>query len=134
MKRPSVFSLFAGLLTLSAATGCHKDAEDTGASATLEILAPLDGEQVTAGEVVFSVVVEGFSLVTPAKHEEGEALAGWIIAAVDGTDVATDGDTQVALTLDTVGSHTVALRLELEDGDPLDPPAEDAVTLEVVAP
>jgi len=28
----------------------------------------------------------------------------------------------------------VALRLELEDGDPLDPPAEDAVTLEVVAP
>lgn len=124
----------AGLILLVSLVGCNKDAADSAADATIEIISPEDGVQVAPGDVNLAVVVEGFTLVTPAKHEEGEALAGWIIASVDGADVGTDGDTQLTVTLAEVGVHTVAVRLELEDGDPIDPPAEDAISVEVLAP
>lgn len=105
--------------------------EETGEGVTLSFLAPEDGAVVPVGDVDVSVIVEGFTLTSPAKHNEG-APEGYILVTLDGAEVDQVGDTQFVVTLDAAGAHTIGAALRYADGDALDPAvsAEISVTAE----
>ena len=99
---------------------------DPTPTATVRFLAPLDGETVPAGDVRVSLLVEGFTLVTPV-HNEG-APEGYVQLRIDGVDTLQAGGTQLDLPL-APGEHTLGAELLYEDGDPLDPPALAEITV-----
>lgn len=105
------------------------DSDTAAAQATLRFVDPLDGDTVTGPSVGFSVVVESFALVDPAKHNEGEA-EGYLEVFVDSASVLETGSTQFDLTL-SPGAHTVEAALRFSDRDPLDPPVEASVSITV---
>lgn len=121
----TVFFLLAGLL---ACTG--GEPHDTAAASTISFLEPVDGDMVSAGDVAVSVLVEGFSLHAPAKHNEGEP-EGYITVTVDGAEVLTTAETQFTVTLADAGSHTIGAELTFADGDPLSPAVSAEITVTV---
>lgn len=89
--------------------------DEVASPATLEWLAPADGDTVPAGDVAGTVVVEGFALEDPAKHNEGTP-EGYVAVGVDGDEVLQAGGTQFTLTL-TAGAHELSAQLFYADGD-----------------
>ncbi|MDP2306616.1 MAG: hypothetical protein Q8P18_11395 [Pseudomonadota bacterium] len=117
------------LSLLLACTGAHEDTAVEDA-ATLTFLDPVDGDTVPAGDVAVSVIVDGFTLEAPAKHNEG-APEGYITVTVDGAVALTTAETQFTVTLADAGSHTIGAELTFADGDPLDPAVGDEITITV---
>lgn len=107
---------------------CHGDkhSEEEEASATVQFLVPLAGEEVPVGDASFAVVVENFSLVDPAKHNEGTA-SGYIQVRLDGSDVLQSSTTNFTVTVGAAGDHTVEAELYYEDGDALEPAVSASV-------
>lgn len=109
-------------------------ATDTADSAdidpTITILSPTGDEPVAAGAVDFSVIVENFTLVDPKHSDEGETASGYIGVSVDGAEVDKVALTQFSVALEA-GNHEVAVELFYDDGDALDEPATDSVSLTV---
>ena len=116
------------LALLLACTGAPDDSGE-GLGASVSFLSPVDGDTVTAGDVAVSIVVDGFTLHAPAKHNEGEA-AGYVAVSVDGAEVLTTGETQFTLPL-VAGAHTLTAELHFEDGDALEPPATATIDITV---
>ena len=112
------------MILLLACTGTDH-AQETAIPPTLVFLAPEDSATVTSGD--FSVIVENFVLESPAKHGEGEA-AGYIAIDLDGAEVLTTELTQFSVDL-VVGTNVVTAGLRYADGDPLEPPVEDTLTV-----
>ena len=105
------------------------DSDTAAPLATLRFVDPIDGDTVTGPSVGFSIVVESFALVEPAKHNEGEA-EGYLEVFVDSASVLETGLTQFDLTL-TPGAPPVGAALRFSDRDPLDPPVEASVNITV---
>lgn len=105
------------------------DTADT-AVPSIEILSPTGEEPVAEGMVAFSVLVENFTLVEPKHADEGETASGYISVSIDGTEVEKFALTQFSVQLET-GEHAVSVALRYEDGDALDEPATDSVSLAV---
>jgi hypothetical protein len=97
-------------------------------TAAVRFLAPRDGDVLTAGETRVSLLVEGFSLVTPV-HNAGTP-EGYVQLRVDGVDTLQAGGTQVDLALEP-GERTLEAELFYVDGDPLDPPTTGSVRVTV---
>lgn len=117
------------LLTTILACGAHDKAEED-ADATIAFLSPEDGATVAVGDVDFSVLVENFALVDPAKHGGEEEPEGYIGLSVDGVEVLQSGETQFTLTLEEAGERTIEAELfYANDGDPLDEPATATLSL-----
>lgn len=120
------------MLVLSLLLACSGAHDDTGAeeAPTIEFLSPTDGATVPAGDVAVSVVVDDFTLESPAKHNEG-APEGYLSVTVDGAEVLTTAETQFTVTL-AAGAHTIGAELRFVDGDALEPAvsAEVSVTAE----
>jgi hypothetical protein len=122
--------MFLPLLFLACTSGSKESEEDLPA-ATIQFLVPLEGEEVLAGEASFAVVVENFSLVDPAKHNEGTAT-GYIQIRLDGTDVLQSGSTNFTVTVGSAGAHAVEAELYYEDGDTLEPAVKAEVNFTAV--
>ncbi len=107
-------------------------ADDTDVEApTIAFLTPDDGAVVEVGDVDFSVVVENFTLVDLAKHNEG-VPEGYIGVRVDGEEVLQTGATQFTLAIGTAGDVTVEAELFYgDDEEPLDEPAVATLSLTV---
>lgn len=103
------------VLTLLACTGKEDDSGAAVAAPTVTWLSPTDGATVTAGLVSCSIVIDGFALQDPAKHNDG-APAGYIAISVDDAVVLSTGDTTFDLTVGT-GPHTLTAQLYYADGD-----------------
>jgi hypothetical protein len=116
------------MTTLLFLLACATEGEETaGEAVTLSFLAPTDGEAVVAGDVAVSVVVDGFTLQDPAKHNEG-APEGYLSVTVDGAEVLTTGETQFSVNL-SVGEHVLGGELFYADGDALEPPVSAEITV-----
>lgn len=118
-------------LLLAACSGTTGDTADTEAP-TIEILSPAEGDTFTAGaDIAVSVVVDGFTLEAPSKHNDG-APEGYLSVTVDGTEVLTTADIGFTVNIADAGAHTIGVELLYADGDPLDPAvdAEVSVTIE----
>jgi hypothetical protein len=118
------------LLTLALA--CSEAADDSGGSASVTFVDPLDGDSVPVGTLQASVIVEGFLLQDPSKHNEG-APEGYLSISVDGTEVLQTSSTVFEVQLDAVGSATLGAELRYTDGDALEPGVVAEVQLDVVA-
>ncbi|MDP2314202.1 MAG: hypothetical protein Q8P41_14965 [Pseudomonadota bacterium] len=115
-------------MLLALLLACSGAKDDTGeAASSITFLSPAAGATVPAGDVSVSVVVENFVLVSPAKHNEGEA-EGYIAVSVDGAEVLQTGDTQFTVTL-AAGAHTLGAELYYTDGDALDPAVSAEITV-----
>ena len=128
------FSLLSLLSLLTALSGCtsgkdsgHEE-EEEGAAPAITLLDPLDGDTVPAGDVGLSFIVENFTLIDPAKHNEGTP-EGYISVTVDGAEVLQTASTQVTVTL-AAGAHTVGGVLRYEDGDEAGAETEIGLTAE----
>lgn len=102
----------------------------TAAVPSIEILSPTGDEPVAEGVVAFSVLVENFTLVEPKHSDGGETASGYISVSIDGTEVNKFALTQFSVQL-LAGDHEVAVELMYDDGDALDEPATDSVSLTV---
>ena len=122
--------MFLSLLFLACTSG-SKDSEAEGPAASIQFLVPLEGEQVDVGDAAFAAVVENFSLVDPAKHNEGTAT-GYIQVRLDGADVLQTGSTNFTVSIGSAGDHTVEAELYYEDGDALDPAVKATVNFMAV--
>lgn len=103
-------------LTLSGCSG----AKDSGSASeeeapTVSWLSPADGDTVAAGDVACSVLIEGFTLHDPAKHNDGAPI-GYISVSADGAEVLATGETTFTLPL-AAGAHTLTASLFYSDGD-----------------
>lgn len=133
MTRRSSLCLLS-LLSFPALSGCTSgkdsgdEAEETAAAPAITLLDPLDGDTVPAGEVDLSFIVENFTLIDPAKHNEGTA-EGYISVTVDGAEALQTASTQVTVTL-TAGAHTVGGALYYADGDGAGAETEIGLTVE----
>jgi hypothetical protein len=116
------------LFLLLACTGTDKDTAGEAAS-TITFLDPIDGDTVPVGDVAVSVIVEGFALEAPAKHNEGEP-EGYITVTVDGAEALTTAATQFTVTLAAAGSHTIGAALTYADGDAIGVSDEITITAE----
>ena len=102
-------------LALLACTSGKED--DTGSTAAPSItwLAPTDGATVTAGLVECSLVIDGFSLQDPSKHNEG-APSGYVSVSDNDALALSTGETTFSITL-AAGAHTLLAQLYYADGD-----------------
>lgn len=116
------------LLLLACTGGTDKDTavEETS---TVTFLDPIDGDTVPAGDIAVSVIVEGFALEAPAKHNEGEP-EGYIAVTVDGVEALTTAETQFTVTIAEAGSHTIGAALTYADGDAIGVSDEITITVE----
>jgi hypothetical protein len=106
------------MLTLLTLLGCSDEGDDSSQrvdAPTVAWLAPMDGETVKAGDVSCSVVISGFLLEDPAKHNEGEP-EGYVAIGLDGTEALKSGDTTFTLAL-AKGAHALTAALHYADGD-----------------
>jgi hypothetical protein len=78
-------------------------------------LSPVDGETVAAGDVACSVLVEGFTLIDPAKHNEGTP-EGYLQVSVDASEEMVTASTTFTLPLEA-GAHSLGVGLLYSDGD-----------------
>lgn len=99
------------LLLLACATADNEESPGP----TLLWLAPSDGETVPAGETACSIILESFSLVDPAKHNEGAPI-GYVRVSVDDESRLDVGTTTFRLDLE-VGPHQLNATLFYADGD-----------------
>jgi hypothetical protein len=99
------------LLLLACGTG---EKEETVAP-SLSWLSPRDGESVAIGNLSCALIIESFSLVDPAKHNEGAPI-GYVAVARDGIDILDVGSTTFDLNLDA-GDHTLGATLYYADYD-----------------
>ncbi len=114
-----VATLFLPLLA------CAGTATDTSIPAsTLEWLSPSGGETVAAGDVSCSIVIDHFTLWSPAKGNEGEPI-GYFAVRVDDAAAIESASTVFSLTIDA-GAHDLTAQLYYADGDPV-LTADDAV-------
>ncbi len=118
------------LLLLFACDPATDTADSADVDPTVEILSPTGDEPVAPGAVDFSVVVENFTLVDPKHSDEGETATGYISVSLDGTEVDKVALTQFSVQL-LAGEREVAVELMYDDGDALDEPASDSVSLTV---
>ncbi len=118
-------------LLFLACSGSSKESEEEAPPASIQFLVPLEGEQVNAGDASFAVVVENFSLVDPAKHNEG-AATGYIQIRLDGADVLQSGSTNFTVTVGSAGAHSIEAELYYEDGDALEPAVKAQVNFTAV--
>ena len=120
------------MIALLILLACKDHHDDTAAAPSLSFLSPEDGAQVVAGDVQLSLLVEGFALEDPAKHNEGEP-EGFLRLAVNGTDTLDTAQTTPTLTL-AAGATILDAELLYSDGDSLEPAVTASLSLDVVAP
>jgi hypothetical protein len=118
------------LLTLALA--CSEPSADSGESASVTFVDPLDGDTVAVGALQASVIVEGFLLEDPAKHNDG-APEGYLSVSLNDAEVLQTSSTVFEVQLDAAGSVTLGAELRYADGDPLEPAVAAEVQLDVVA-
>ena len=82
--------------------------------------------------VQLSLLVEGFALVDPAKHNEGQP-EGFLRLAVNGADTLDTAQTTPTLSL-AAGATILDAELLYSDGDSLEPAVTASLSLDVVAP
>jgi hypothetical protein len=114
------------LLTLALACSNDPDLEDP----SIEIIHPTVDDSLAVGPFSVTVAVENFALRDPAK-DDYSAPEGFIAASMDGVEVLTTAETTFSGSTDAMGTYTLGVELRDTDGDPLDPPAEDEVTLAI---
>jgi hypothetical protein len=119
-------------LLLACSTASSTDSADTGDSAealipppTIAWLSPSEGDTVAADTALpCSVVVDAFTLVDPAKHNEG-APTGYVQVAVDGQVLFQTGSTTFEVTLaGSEAPHVLDAALFYDDGDAIAANAE----------
>ena len=101
------------LFALIACSG--EEVEEPVTAPTVQWLSPADGATIAAGTTAASVVVDDFTLESPAKHNEGAPI-GYLAISIDGTEVLTTGETTFDLTMDP-GAYTLEAALYFVDGD-----------------
>jgi hypothetical protein len=148
-----MYSRSPKVLLLVLLAGCANDkAADTSSTApSVSFLSPTDGEELADSEVQVSLLIENFTLTTPAAKasgpqwpllllpggvawahsEEGETPEGYCALTLDGTPVVNLSETQHTLGGLAGGEHTLGAQLYYADGDPLDEPATAEVTFSV---
>lgn len=99
-------------------------------ASSLEFLTPREGDEVPAGVVDVSVLVEDFVVVAPKKNRG--TPVGFLVVSVDDERALVAEDTVFDLLLETPGDTTLSAELIYADGAPLDPPVSAAVTITVV--
>ncbi len=113
------------LTLLFACTAAHDDTVEEAPA--VRFLAPLDGDVVAAGDVPVSILVEDFTLKSPAVHNLGTG-EGYAEIRVDGVDTLASMRTNFTLSL-AAGEHTLEAELFYVDGDPLEPAVTASVTV-----
>lgn len=106
------------LLTLACTAG-DKDS-DVVPTPVVTILTPSASTVVTAGTPTpVSMVVDGFTLEDPAKHNEGQPVGFLRVSWDDGTETGSvdTGSTQVDVTVANAGTTTLQATLIFADGD-----------------
>lgn len=125
------------LFPMMFAGACTSKADDTATEATptIAFLAPEDGAVLSPGPVDITLVVDGFTLIDPAKHSgEGEGLSGYVALTYDdqGTTLTENtGSTQASITFNGTGPHTITAELLYEDGDALEPAVSASVAIDI---
>jgi hypothetical protein len=94
---------------------CAEPTDEQAEAPTLQWLSPSDGERVAAGELSCAVILESFSLLDPAKHNDGAPI-GYVGITVDAQPVLELGSTTFTLSLG-VGAHELGATLYYADGD-----------------
>ena len=94
---------------------CTEPIEEEAEAPSLQWLSPSEGEQVPAGALSCAVILESFSLVDPAKHNDGAPI-GYVGITVDAQPVLELGSTTFTLSLEA-GAHALGATLYYADGD-----------------
>jgi hypothetical protein len=118
------------LVSLLFVIGCGGEASEV-TTASITFVDPVDGDSVEVGAQSVSVLVEGFTLESAAKHNEGEP-AGYLAITLDGEEVLQTASTVFEVTFTEPGSVTLGAELFYADGDALEPPVVAEIALEVV--
>lgn len=103
-------------LALLACTSGKEDDSATTAAPSITWLAPTDGATVTAGLVECSLVIDGFSLQDPSKHNDEGAPSGYVSLSDNDALALSTGETTFSITL-SAGAHTLLAQLYYADGD-----------------
>lgn len=90
-------------------------AEVDPAIISVQWLSPVDGAEVSAGDVSCALIVEGFTMTSAAKHNDG-APEGYVRLTVDGSEAKLVASTNFSLPLDA-GFHALGAQLYYGDGD-----------------
>jgi hypothetical protein len=120
-------TVLVSLVLLSACSGEQEEA----VSASVAFVDPVEGDRIEAGTRSVSVLVDGFALASPAKHNEGEPT-GYVSVTLDGEEVLQTGSTVFDVTFAEVGAVTLGAELFYADGDALEPPVSAEIALEIV--
>jgi len=107
------------LLSL-ACTASDKDSGSEYPTPVVTILTPSANTEVLAGEpTAVSMVVDGFTLQDPAKHNDGQPVGHLRLTWNDGAETGQveTGSTQVDVTVTTPGETTLTATLLYADGD-----------------
>ena len=118
---------------LAVLAACAPEVEVEPPSVTF--LSPSEAEQVDAGELAVSLIVENFTLADP-KHgtDEDGAATGYVAVELDGDGPQNFGSTTFTIPVDAPGEHTLSAELLYADGDTLDEPATASVTFTALDP
>lgn len=119
-------SVIASLLLV---LGCGGE-EPEAAAASVTFVDPVDGDSVEVGAQSVSVLVEGFTLEPPAKHNEGEPT-GYLAITLDGEEVLQTASTVFDVTFAEPGNVTLGAELFYADGDALEPPVSAEIALDI---
>ena len=97
---------------------------------SIEIVHPTADDSLAVGPFSVTVAVENFALRDYSKTGFVQP-EGFIAASMDGVEVLSTAETTFSLSTDAAGTYTLGVELRWPPGDPLDPPAEDEVTLAI---
>jgi hypothetical protein len=125
--------------------------EDAPVDPTVDILSPVEGEEVTTDALGVTAVTTGFRYEAPdtglaawtawlmptaRAHEPGESPYGYLQWRIDGADVLATSDPSATLDLSALGdgAHSVEVELFYPDGDAFYPPVVDVVGIVLERP